>query len=79
MLNETDQPDEIHDSGDHRAEESRRYDSFVVRIWRHPGHIDFMRAEVRHVQSGTAETSFDCTSEWIGERIRERVAEEEIS
>jgi hypothetical protein len=41
--------------------------------------MDFMRAEVRHVQSGTAETSFDCTSEWIGERIRERVAEEEIS
>ena len=56
-----------------------RYDSFVVRVWRHPGHSDFMRAEVRHVQSGTAETSFDCTSEWIGERIRERVAEEEFS
>ena len=79
MLNETDQPDEMRDSGDHRPEESRRYDSFVVRIWRHPGHHEFMRAEVRHVQSGTAETSFDCTSEWIGERIRERVVEEEIS
>jgi len=78
-LNETDHPDEIHDSGDHRSEESRRYDSFVVRIWRHPGHTDFMRAEVRHVQSGTAETSFDCTSEWIVEQIRERVADVEIS
>jgi len=38
-----------------------------------------MRAEVRHVQSGTAEATFDCTSDWIGERIRQRMAEEEIS
>ncbi len=79
MVKETDHPDETRGSGDHRPDESRRYDSFVVRVWRHPGHSDFMRAEVRHVQSGTAETSFDCTSDWIGERIRERMSEDEIS
>ena len=78
-MNETDRPDDVHGAGDLRSEEARRYDSFVVRVWRHPGHSDFMRAEVRHVQSGTAETSFNCTCEWIGERIRERVAEEEFS
>jgi hypothetical protein len=79
VKHETSHPDEARDTGDHRSDEPRRYDSFVVRVWRHPGRSDFMRAEVRHVQSGTAEAAFDCTSDWIGDRIRERMAEEEIS
>jgi len=79
VLNERGHPDEALDDRDDHRDESRRYDSFVIRLWRHPGQRDFMRAEVRHVQSGTSQTGFDCTGEWIQERILERVAEDDLS
>lgn len=79
VLNERGHPDDVLDDRDDHRDESRRYDSFVIRLWRHPGQRDFMRAEVRHVQSGTSQTGFDCSGDWIQERILERVAEDDLS
>lgn len=70
MTNER-QADEAEGAAGHsrRAPESRRYDSFVVRVWRAPGSERLLRADVRHVQSGASESAIDCDPGWIGMKL----------
>jgi hypothetical protein len=58
-----------------RQEPARRYDSFVVRVWRHPGKNRLIRADVRHVQSGMSESAIDCDTGWIRNVLEERLTE----
>jgi hypothetical protein len=58
-----------------RLESARRYDSFVVRVWRHPGNARLIRADVRHVQSGASESAIDCDASWIRDVLEERLTE----
>jgi hypothetical protein len=58
-----------------RHEPARRYDSFVVRVWRHPGKNRLTRADVRHVQSGTSESAIDCDANWIRDVLEGRLTE----
>lgn len=58
-----------------RQEPARRYDSFVVRVWRHPGKSRLIRADVRHVQSGMSESAIDCDAGWIRDVLEERLTE----
>lgn len=58
-----------------RQETARRYDSFVVRVWRHPGRTRLIRADVRHVQSGVSESTIDCDTGWIRDVLEERLTE----
>lgn len=60
-----------------RQDTARRYDSFVVRVWRHPGKSRLIRADVRHVQSGTSESAIDCDASWIRDVLEERLTEPE--
>ncbi|CAN5427348.1 hypothetical protein BH09CHL1_BH09CHL1_23810 [soil metagenome] len=58
-----------------RLDSARRYDSFVVRVWRHPGKARLIRADVRHVQSGASESAIDCDAGWIRDVLEERLTE----
>lgn len=62
-----------------RQESARRYDSFVVRVWRHPGTSRLIRADVRHVQSGMSESAIDCDTAWIRSVLEERLTETEAT
>jgi hypothetical protein len=58
-----------------QAADTRQYDSFVVRVWRHPGADRLVRADVRHVQSGESDSAIDCDATWIGDTLGRHLAE----
>jgi hypothetical protein len=49
----------------------RRYDSFVVRLWREEGTVRLLRVAVEHVQSDAVASARGVGIEWIGVRIAE--------
>jgi hypothetical protein len=58
-----------------KALDARQYDSFVVRVWRHPGAGRLVRADIRHVQSGASDSAIDCDAGWISEALGRQLGE----
>lgn len=58
-----------------QAPDARQYDSFVVRVWRHPGDNRLVRVDLRHVQSGASQSAIDCDAGWIGTTIGQQLRE----
>lgn len=49
---------------DHTGE--RRYDSFIVRLWRAEGSVRLLRVEVEHAQSDAVASARGVEIDWIG-------------
>ena len=64
-------------SSTRRKTDARKYDSFVVRIWRHPGADRLVRADIRHVQSGASDSAIDCDPGWIGDALSRQLGNED--
>lgn len=65
------------DSGDDHSP-SRRYDSFVVRLWRDGSSSELLRAEVEHVQTGLRIDKVQTSLGWILSAIKSWVQPSDI-
>ncbi len=68
---------ELDRDGSHGAGPSgeRRYDSFVVRLWREVGSRRLLRVEVEHTQSDGVASARGVEIDWIGARIADLLEE----